>query len=118
MPFGLGWPRKEIWPGLAIPPLSTPGTKPDLLPSGTESGVRRRSRAPRAVETLQLHAVVEATAATAGRCETTATRPTPTLCPSPSSSSFSPISPPPFRVGEGEPPPSWDPVPTPEGTWL
>jgi hypothetical protein len=28
------------------------------------------------------------------------------------------ISPAPIRVGEGEPPPSWDPVPTPKGTKL
>ncbi|XP_066379377.1 uncharacterized protein [Miscanthus floridulus] len=30
------------------------------------------------------------------------------------SAAFSPISPAPFRVGEGEPPPSWDSVPTPK----
>jgi len=29
---------------------------------------------------------------------------------------FSPIPPAPVRVGEGEAPPSWDPVPTPKGT--
>ncbi|CAO2191898.1 unnamed protein product, partial [Urochloa humidicola] len=33
--------------------------------------------------------------------------------PSSSSATFSPITPAPIRVGEDQPPPSWDPIPSP-----
>jgi len=85
--------RKRNGPGLAIPLPPRPGTKPHLLPSGSDPGGRRRE-VRRDARTRG-----EATTSSrsggdggAGRREATTTPSTPGVHPSPSSS-FSPVIP-------------------------
>ncbi|KAL5672422.1 hypothetical protein ACJX0J_016728, partial [Zea mays] len=78
-----------------------PGTNPCVVPSGSKPGHTRPTR-------RRLDAT-GATAASTRPARRRRTAPTTTL-----PAAFSPIPTTPIIVGEGEPPPSWDPVPTPK----
>ncbi|XP_012700742.1 uncharacterized protein LOC101752587 [Setaria italica] len=113
------------WPGLAMAAerrRSKEGARqgevprwrwPHLIPGGSLPGHTRREETPLAAREAtrrRREVAVWRREVTAWRRSTSSTATTATA-----TAAFSPIPPTPLRVGEGEPPPSWDPVPTPIG---